>query len=301
MGYGLLILFLAAAALVVVVGTGIVAWRLTHPARLTPGNMIAQGMPTDPAEAGAPFETHVLDAADGTPIELWLVKGESQEDGERDERPVMLMLHGWGGGRLDALLWLDVLRSAASCVVLFDQRGHGESAHRICTWGIREREDAARVAQHLRELFPERPLVLLGLSMGAAIAIDAARDCSAAAVIADSPYRDPVEVVRNTLRLNQLPAWPFVELAFAVLAGRWPQLLRMDVARHAGRMHCPLHIVHGEEDRVAPIRGAQTIAEAAPNAQLHVFPSCDHLQQAREDPQRYRMIIEHCARTIEAV
>jgi hypothetical protein len=116
MMWGLLILLAVAWAVLVLIGTVIIVYVVTHPPRRTEGVAIARGEPTTPAEAGAPrYQTRRMKLADGHELELWDVTGN------RPDGPVVVMLHGWGDGRLGELLWLEVLAPLASRLILFER------------------------------------------------------------------------------------------------------------------------------------------------------------------------------------
>ncbi len=98
------------------------------------------------------------------PFRAWLPEGEPAS--------VVLALHGFGDSR-DA--WeLPGPVFAASGVALYapDQRGFGETPGRG-RWAGTERlvDDAAAMLRQLRTLYPGRPVVVMGESMGGAVAM----------------------------------------------------------------------------------------------------------------------------------
>ena len=311
---GLLILFGIGLALLVLIGAAVTAHVLVHPPRRTEGVAIARGEPTNPAEAGAPsYCTQRLTTRDGHVIELWDVPGE------RPDGPVIVMLHGWGDGRLGELLWLDVLRPLASKLILFDLRAHGECAHRRCAWGVVEVQDALAVIEAARGTSPaggdqspfcegasktgtDPAVVLFGYSMGAAIAMlaGACAKGKVAGIIADSPYRSIGHAVRGTMGINRLPAWPVAPLALAWLRLRGAVPREDDVLRVAQQLSAPLLVLHGEDDRVAAFVEAERIAQAAPRGRFAAFAGCDHLQAACAAPEQYRQTVEAWLRDVAA-
>ncbi|MBI1370397.1 MAG: alpha/beta fold hydrolase [Planctomycetes bacterium] len=267
---GLIILLLLALGLLIAILTAAVMYVSTHPPRRTAGTAIAHGQPTDPAEAGArSYETITVKATDGVPIEVWLVEGE------RTEGPIIVMLHGWGDARIGELAWFDVLKGCASELVMFDQRGHGESKHARCTLGRAEAGDVLTIIEALRHHGRRGRIVLFGYSMGAIVAMRAAgMSTEIAGVIADSPYRYLAEAVRGMLRSNATPTWPMVELAQWLLG-----LSHEDTAAMAGRMAQRVLIMHGTHDAIAPLADARAIATAAgERATLVEFEEAGHLE-----------------------
>lgn len=108
---------------------------------------------------------HVV-MSDGTrlPLERWNARG--------DTRRVVLALHGFNDFRLGQRPLADWLRRAGATVYAYDQRGFGATGQRGI-WPGEERlvNDLATVLRLLRQRHPDRPLYVLGESMGAAVTI----------------------------------------------------------------------------------------------------------------------------------
>ena len=139
--------------------------RLTHPPRRTYAHAIARGRPGDPGEAldGRGFESWTLKSR-GLDLPVWDVPGD-QPDG-----PVVIMLHGWGDGRVGALTRLPAIVPLASRILMPDLPGNGE-APGICSLGTRESEDLGVLIERVQD--DAHRLIVFGWSMGAGIAIQA--------------------------------------------------------------------------------------------------------------------------------
>lgn len=117
--------------------------------------------PTEPALAGE----HMI-AADGYELRLrrWLPEGQPEA--------VVLALHGFNdyAGAFDVLA--GPLNRAGMAVYAYDQRGHGASGPRG-VWAGRKLlvDDAVTAIDLLHRRYPERPVYLLGASMGGAVAL----------------------------------------------------------------------------------------------------------------------------------
>ena len=87
----------------------------------------------------------------------------------RPDAPLMLFFHGYHG----TFLW-DGLGSFRFCrknhinLLVVDERSHGKSADQIITFGIRECKDVKCWADYAAKRFPEKSLILSGVSMGSA-------------------------------------------------------------------------------------------------------------------------------------
>ena len=84
-------------------------------------------------------------------------------------------------------------------VLQFDFHGHGESGAGVVTLGVHERMDVAAAVAFLRER-GLGPIALVGVGMGAAIAIVAAPDLPVEAVVADAAFAELSHPVANRMR-----------------------------------------------------------------------------------------------------
>ena len=219
MVWGLFLLLGCCLVLLVLIGTAVMAHLLTHPPRYTVGTAIARGAPTSPREAGFEYESHGLGLPDGLELALWLVEGRDAQG------PVIVMLHGWGEGRIAMLRWLDVLAPIASRLVLFDLRGHGENQSKTFRWGLRETGDVEAVVQWLHA-GNMKEIALFGVSIGGNIASRAALRMGARVfcVVRYGPLGSPLEFTTSYLRSRRIPAWPVARLVSVGLrvCGRIP-------------------------------------------------------------------------------
>ncbi len=122
--------------------------------------------------AGAAVEAPVLNddhvlTADGyrLPLRRWLPRGEIEA--------VVLGLHGFNDyGNVFHYLQETVVDAGSIAIYAYDQRGFGET-ERPGIWAGQETlvDDAQTVATLLRDRYPDRPLFLMGESMGAAVVL----------------------------------------------------------------------------------------------------------------------------------
>ncbi len=130
----------------------------------------------------------------------------------------IVICHGYRVSR-ERLRPVAALEYANGCnVLLFDFRGHGESAQIATSGGnaeVRDLTAALDIAAQQAETLPNR-LYIHGFSMGAAVALLLPPRPDVAGIIADSPYARLDDI------LSQLVAW---ELARE--SERWPRPLRI--------------------------------------------------------------------------
>ena len=107
--------------------------------------------------------------------------------------PVILFFTGNAG---DALSYVRTLSNLGVPTVLSNYRGYGKSDGRPSEKTILA--DAKIILQMVREKYPDRPLVLMGSSMGSAVALRTV-DSNISGVILISPFRSFVHVANRTV------------------------------------------------------------------------------------------------------
>jgi pimeloyl-ACP methyl ester carboxylesterase len=279
---GLLILFGTAAASVIGIAATALVRRLRLPPRKTLAVAMARQDPTDPADLRLDAEAVTLRLSRGEATPGWIIRGQ------RPDGPVVVVLHGFGDSRFGALTRVPAIAPHASHVVVFDQRGQGESQTRASCLGRRESADLLGVLEQLPMV---KPVVVAGHSMGAGIALATANQTDRiVGLILEAPYRTWDEPVRTVFRMHRYPIWPIVPLAGLILR----VLVRckpFDRVAEAAALDKPMLVLHAEDDPIVPIDAAKAIAAAAPRATLEVFPTGKHDRLALDEPDRYARAI----------
>lgn len=134
-------------------------------------------------------------------------------------------------------------------VLIFDYQGYGRSEGTPSEQGT---YDDARAAwdyvRHVQNIKPQN-IVILGRSLGGAIAAHLAAQVKPAALILDSPFSSFVDVAAAH---------------FPWLPVRWIARFRYDTAAYLQQRTCPLLIIHSPEDEVIPFALGRKSFEQAP-------------------------------------
>lgn len=85
----------------------------------------------------------------------------------------IILLHGIGGYKESYLGLSRILADNGFNVITYDQRGHGKSDGRYCTFGHYEKSDVSQFVDIALAKFPDLPVGIHGSSMGGAVAIQA--------------------------------------------------------------------------------------------------------------------------------
>jgi len=170
----------------------------------------------------------------------------------------ILLFHGYRScGDGDFGCAVPLMRSLGYQVLIVDQRAHQQSEGRYITFGILERHDALSWAREMERRFgPEHPLVLDGISMGAATVLMATAlplPKSVRGIIADSGFSSPNAIIGSVIRRLHLPARPLLwlmDLWCRLLTGA--SLGEYSVPEAMAQCQIPVLFVHGKADSLVP-------------------------------------------------
>ena len=218
-----------------------------------------KGLPITPERAGLAYRDIWLQAADGTRLHAWWLPAKAGVE----VRGTVLHLHGNGGNlawHLGGSYWLP---EQGYQVLLLDYRGYGLSDGEPLLPDVYQDIDAAFAWLAQAPEAQGKPLVLLGQSLGGALAVHylaehADRRARLHALVLDGVPASYREVGRYALS-NSWLTWPLqVPLSWLVPDG--------DSAIHAiPRLSgVPMLIYHSLDDEVVPLANGVRLYQAAP-------------------------------------
>src|SRR5262245_59775130 len=153
-----------------------------------------------PATFSLAFDDVAFDAADGVHLKGWWVPAA-------ESRGTVVLVHGLNRSRIEMVRKVPFLHQQGWNALLFDLRGHGESGGDVRSMGWFERQDVRAAADFARGK-GAGPVVLWGVSLGAATATFAAADDPAVAgLVCDSSYRNLPDTIGHHLQLARHAAW----------------------------------------------------------------------------------------------
>lgn len=292
-------LIIAGRAIVVLVlvaaGIAAIAGRLIGPGILHPANPNPQRLQQTAAmlrATAASKEDFDVRAPDGVELRGWKIRAA------RPNGDWVLLFHGISDDRTGVLGAAEFLLLHSYSVVMMDSRAQGESGGNIATYGWKERYDTVAVTHALYARENVRHLFALGVSMGAAIALQsAAVEPRIEAVVAEDPFANLREVSYDYAGLHFSPLLgktlfrPAVMVAMHVIkkeGGFNPD----DVSPEKSVAQRPFAVllICGTADHTIPCRHAQRIYEAARGPkQLWVVQGAGHaaaLGHARVEYER---------------
>jgi uncharacterized protein len=205
------------------------------------------------------FREVTVTTADGLSLLSWYLP-------PREGRPVIAYFHGNGGhigyraGRLPRFV------REAYGVLILEYRGYGGNPGTPTEAGLYA--DGAAALDFLQRdgIRPSR-LALYGESLGSGVAVYLAAQREIGALILEAPFTSVAEVAQYH--------YSFVPAAL-LLQDRFDSMSRI------GNVKAPILILHGDRDRVVPVRFGRALFDAAPEPKQFWFsPQAGHEDLAR--------------------
>lgn len=204
----------------------------------------------DPAQFQLkPEEVHFT-SADGTKLFGWLFRA-----GQARPKGVFILYHGNAENLSSHYLNMIWVLKEGYDLFAFDYRGYGRSEGSPSPEGtVRDGEAALR---WLHARYPKTPLVIMGQSLGGAIALRNAVDLKAEipfkAVVLEGAFASYRGIARDVLTRSWI-SWPFQWLGWLVMSDRY------SADGEIGKISpVPLLVMHAEGDGVVPLKFGEKI------------------------------------------
>lgn len=215
-----------------------------------------------------------------------------------DGAPLEIQCHGYKGNALRDFsgAWR-IAKAAGRNVLLINQRCHGGSEGHTITFGILERKDVLGWIRYANNRFGNVPLLLSGVSMGAATVLMVAGmelPEKVKGVIADCPYDAPSSIIKKVLGQDMgMPVkivYPLIRLG-GMLYGKF-NLNADSPVEAVKKARVPILLIHGDDDRFVPHPMSCNIHAAAPEKiEFHTIPGAGHALNYVTDPEGYTKIV----------
>jgi uncharacterized protein len=220
---------------------GIRVWRLL----LSGPAVRRQANTRNPEDFGMRFSTAHIKGAHGLELEIWRIQG-------RPGVPRVVMFPGYGASKDTMLHAAQELNEYGCEMWMVDFHGIGGSEGAINSVGYHEASDVTAAVQHADHEFKrDRPLVVYGVSMGAAASLRAAAlgDVQPDGMILEAPFDRLARTIGNRFALLGLPSGPFGS-AVAFWAGVQQGFngLGHNPVEYARYVRCPTLLLQGAQD-----------------------------------------------------
>jgi uncharacterized protein len=210
----------------------------------------------------------------GLKLKGWLFQGSGVRRG------TVVYLHGSADNRASGVYIAERFLQRGFNALAYDSRAHGESEGSACTYGYYEKQDLQKAI----DLLDARPVVVLGVSLGGAVALQAAaEDPRIAVVVAVASFSDlrTVAIERAPLIASRAN----IDAAFRLAEQQ--AHFGVDEASPlsaAPRIRVPVLLIHGQDDRETPPTHSQRLfAALGSEKRLLLVPSAGHNDTLRPD------------------
>ena len=212
-----------------------------------------RSVPYTPEEINLDFEDIALKTEDGLKLNGWYVPADNS-------RFTVLLCHGNGGNIMHRLDSINLLYSFGVSCFVFDYRGYGNSQGKPSEEGTYLDAHAAyRWLTETRRIPPER-IVLFGRSLGGSIASQLATTVDAAGLILESCFTSYADIGQKF--------YPYMPV-------KWFARFSYRTIDYIKDVHCPVMIIHSQNDEVVPFEFGLELYEAAnePKEFIEIFGS----------------------------
>jgi alpha-beta hydrolase superfamily lysophospholipase len=266
-------------SLIGAIGVGVVggSWLVAYVALHPPSRI------TDPTSAErimlATREITFV-TADGLTLNGWHAPGTNHA--------TVILVHGFARERHELLREAQWLSGSGFGVLLFDTRAQGASEGANIGFGLSEGADVRAAVDFVRDRSPEEAVGVMGYSMGAVAAIQAAaQDTRIGAVLVVSPYADPRQLIDYRLGfarpLAPLLIWWGERMSGLHIADLQPLVAVTKIAPR------PILIMEAGNDTMLPPNCGRQLYEAASDPKgFWSAPDVPHVGFAESTPHAYR-------------
>ncbi len=237
--------------------------------------------PAQPLPDDSPYTEIILHTEDDLTIYGWYAPSQSGQ--------VILMFHGLSSNRDHFMAHTDYLLDAGYGILSIDFRNHGDSDGDVTSMGVYEIRDARAAYEFLLEQDDIQQIVLMGHSLGGAVASQLMQEVDADGLIIDATFADFASIVRAGVVARGFPPTPITEvlvnMAGLLSQADWTRVRPIDFLASVDK---PILWLHGSHDLTIPIENAYRTAEINPQIKLVEFENGAHSNLYEVDPTLYQ-------------
>jgi uncharacterized protein len=287
----------AAGALLALAYAGVSWWisddLIRFPVRSAAETLAEEGL-HGPADVGLPSPVELAVPIEGAVLSAWLFLHPAPAGCG------VVLSHGHRATRHQVLKFAPIFWARGCHLLLPDARHHGASGGVDFTWGAREKRDLLRAVDALAAAagIPSRRIGLFGVSLGAAVSLQAAALAPELAfVVADSSFSDLPAVVRARASQARGPLAILVvpgALAAAGLRARFDPWA-VSPARAAADIRAPVLLLHARDDAWFPPSHSEAILDRIPHPRKALVVTdwgAEHGRSITARPAEYARLVD---------
>jgi len=243
-------------------------------------------------------EPFTLDRGNGVTLACEFLP--APEHASRQRNKCLVRVHGFSQNRLISARFVPFAQAMGYSMLIYDQRGFGESGG-FCGFGHYEKDDLAALVKWVRTRLGEDCIIgLHGESMGAITILEALDQLDGIAyAIADSSCSSVYSLVQT---LTHLPAFPILSIVNLWMTLRYRVSLKgIRPVDKVSRSNVPILFFHGTADKQIPVTECPKLFAAANNplSSMEVFEGAEHCMGHALEQERYEALALAFVREVE--
>jgi hypothetical protein len=196
----------------------------------------------NPASVGLEYLDIEAGTRDGIKLHGWFLPAPGA-------RNTFLVFHGNSANISYRVHWLKILHGLGAHVMIIDYRGYGRSQGHPSEQGLYLDAQAAFDWWTKERASDRSRLILVGESLGGAVAVDLAARVPVDGIVLQSTFTTAWDLAKTILPFGLLQP----------LSG-----VRFDSLAKIRKIQCPKLFIHGERDDLVPLRLGRKLFQAAP-------------------------------------
>lgn len=204
-----------------------------------------------PDESGLDYQEIWIDVDGERKIHAWFFPGSAPDrikSGDDAGRPLVLFCHGNAGNMSHRIQTAEFLTGLGAAVLMFDYAGYGRSEGQPSEANAYADVEAAYRWVLSETNFATGQIVIMGRSLGGAVAVDLAARQPFRSLIVESSFTSTVDMGKRM--------FPFVPV-------NWLLKYRFDTRAKIGQVDCPVLFVHSDRDEIVPYEMGCELFESA--------------------------------------
>ena len=226
---------------------------------------------------------------------------------EKRNGHIIVICHGLAHDKHSGIRFVQYLLREGYTLLSLDFRNHGESDGEVTTYGYHEKKDLIAAIHYLRERCGyDARIGILGASMGAAIALQAAAETDEiSALVLDSPFASLRTITYEWAdQMTHLPRFLLhLPMNLGLLwyeLGTRCKVLDIEPMAKVKNIRCPIFLIHGGNDEKIPAHHSRDIYEHATcEKELWISEGAGHLGTYLQHRHEYEdRVLKFFSRTL---
>jgi alpha-beta hydrolase superfamily lysophospholipase len=243
---------------------------------------------TTPDELGLEYETHRYRVNNDVELEAWYIP-------HPQPKGIVLMFHAYAVSKSSLLPEAQAFNEIGYDTFLVDFRGSGGSNQSETSIGFYEAEDVAASVEYVQSKLGKGNIVLYGQSMGGAAILRAVAEegVRPQGVIIEAVFDRMLSTVANRFVSMGVPPFPNAQVLIF-----WGGMInghsgfKHNPIDYAGRVECPVLMLHGTADERATLAQAEAVFEQIRSQKrLETFEGVGHESYLEAEPEQWKGVI----------